>query len=391
MTTVPTNEAGGHARTVLEEGLADASAEVRNLEQGVTEARTFLAKKEEQLAAARARLADLQRAHSVLSGAPVWLAAREVLTALDGALGMRIGPLTLGVRPDAPVADLEAYAGMMRELQAQALHQVRATTDVVRSRRSYETRLVADACANCGEAISRAGIDSDGPWIHNASQQAACNPSDPLSLPAEPVSQAPDHPYAALLGHAVVLVLRDGTQLTGQVLATPAGRLVVATGEVTPADLRLHEVVHARLAEQTCVCDEHDQHAECGDECPCVEPEPGPVRTAPDAPGPVRTNADSAAVMPPLAELADTHNSGRPVEWVGRGGAFPGALVCAVPSPHGSNRGAFGHGGRLICGFRLDDGPCSRHDDAGPPPAWPPAAPAEGTLQDALRAEASDQ
>lgn len=368
MTTVPTNESGGHARTILEEGLADASAEVRNLEQTLTETREFLAEKEEQLAAARGRLADLQRAHSVLSGAAVWLAAREVLTARGGALGMRIGPLTLGVRPDAPVADLEAYAGMMRELQGQALHQVRATTDVVNARRTHQARLLADACANCGAGIVRAGVDSDGPWIHNASQQAACNPADPLSLPAEPVSQAPDHPYAALLGHAVVLVLRDGLTLTGQVLATPAGRLVVATGEVAPADLRLHEVVHARLAEQTCVCDEHDQHAVCGDECPCVEPEPGPVRTTPDAPGPARTNADNnPPVWPPAAPSAP-----RPeIRWATPGRTQGDQVECRNCGGELTNRmGTWLH-------IVTDMEECG--------------APVEATLQDALRAEASDQ
>lgn len=68
----------------------------------------------------------------------------------------------------------------------------------------------------------------------------------------------------------------------------------------------------------------------------------------------------------PDASEADTHNQGRPVEWIGRDGTSPGVLVCAVPSPPGSSKGAFGHGGRLICGFRLGDGPCSRHDEPGP-------------------------
>lgn len=115
-----------------------------------------------------------------------------------------------------------------------------------------------------------------------------------------------EHPYGYLNGHAAVFVLRNDATVTGQVLATPAGRVVIATGTEHPEELRAEQILHARLAEQTCVCDVHDQHTGCGPDCPCAEEEPGPDRTGTDAPGPVRTGADNGGhAWTPLANQSD--------------------------------------------------------------------------------------
>lgn len=140
MTTAHSDDRG-HARAILDAEIDQTCKEVYDLEAKLADWRTTLTKTETQLAAARARVAELQQARALACSTPAPITAADVQTADEG-MAMRIGTLVLGVRVDATDDELRRHEEVMRAAYEQAQHQVRLATDELR-RRQWRAEQIA--------------------------------------------------------------------------------------------------------------------------------------------------------------------------------------------------------------------------------------------------------
>lgn len=206
MTTVTTSP----GLAVLDAEITKAAELHEELGQQVEHHRVRLARAEQSLAEAEQRLAELRNARALLSGTPTPVTVQDVLTAQDGALGIRIGGLTLGVRADAQDEDLAAYLALMQALCDAAYQQAVRTAGMRRpglpatQSSSPVAALVAAAkdrhlvavCRWCQTRITRVTSGAGGPWLHVETRQAACSPGEATSEHAAPGGPPPMWPPA---------------------------------------------------------------------------------------------------------------------------------------------------------------------------------------------------
>lgn len=166
--------------------------EVARLHTRIASLETELADLRDELAGTEEHLHAIQSLRALTSGDFTMLAPGQIASS-DGVLGLSVGPMQLAPPDGATIADLRLYAGTLRAIYDQALHQARLVGDTIseREHRAVQANrptgelrveeIAADmaspdpaeiqpsqnpramACASCGTGVVR---DSAGWWVH---------------------------------------------------------------------------------------------------------------------------------------------------------------------------------------------------------------------------------